>query len=122
MADPDLPPDNHPRKFEEISFEILPPDRGHRPDPPTSDPPRNRPRSAFLPSLGIAIAVIADAIEVAFPPSWLLVDAITVAAFILIFGFRWEIFVALLPEAIPGVDFFPTWTLLAIHLKRDTKS
>jgi hypothetical protein len=52
----------------------------------------------------------------------LLVDAITVAAFILIFGFRWEIFVALLPEAIPGVDFFPTWTLLAIHLKRDTKS
>ena len=121
---PEPSPGNSPQKVEEVSFEILPPERDQHQTPPPTAPPQSerRPPSGFLSTLGIVIAVAADAMEIAVPPSWLLVDAVTVAAFILIWGFRWEIFVALLPEAIPGIDFFPTWTLLAAHLNRDRKN
>jgi hypothetical protein len=111
-------------KVEDVSFDILPPEKKPgNPREPQADPPKPKiTTSSFASTLGLVIAVAADAIEIAVPASWLLVDAVTVAAFILIWGFRWEILVALLPEAIPGIDFFPTWTLLAVHLSRESKS
>ena len=113
-----------PSKIEEVSFEILPPEKNSRParDPESASAQPKAKTSSFASTLGLVIAVAADAIEIAVPASWLLVDAVTVAAFILIWGFRWEILVALLPEAIPGIDFFPTWTLLAVHLSRESKT
>jgi hypothetical protein len=112
-----------PKTVEDVSFEILPPEtsapNAQKPHP--NPPKTNGKPSSFAATLSLVIAVAADAIEIAIPASWLLVDAITLADFILIWGFRWQIFVALLPEAIPGVDFFPTWTLLAVHLSRESK-
>ena len=34
----------------------------------------------------------------------------------LIWGRRWEIAVAVIPEVIPGLDLFPTWTLFVGYL------
>jgi hypothetical protein len=66
--------------------------------------------------VGLAVAAAADALGAAFPPAWLLIDAFTTVAFFLIWGLRWEIAVVLLPELVPGMNVFPSWTLLAIYL------
>jgi hypothetical protein len=36
----------------------------------------------------------------------------------LIWGLRWEIAVVLLPELVPGMNVFPSWTLLAMYLEK----
>jgi hypothetical protein len=64
----------------------------------------------------LALAVVADSLEAAFPPAWLFIDAVTTVAFFLIWGLRWEIAVVLLPELVPGMNMFPSWTLLAMYL------
>jgi len=74
--------------------------------------------AAFKATASLALAVVADALEVAFPPAWLVIDACTTVAFFLIWGLRWEIAVVLLPELVPGMNVFPSWTLLALYLGR----
>jgi hypothetical protein len=74
--------------------------------------------AAFRQMASLAVALAADAIEVAFPPAWLVVDAFATLSFFLIWGLRWEIAVVLLPELIPGMNVFPSWTLLAMYLKQ----
>jgi hypothetical protein len=66
--------------------------------------------------VSLALALAADSLEAAFPPAWVVIDAFTTVAFFLIWGLRWEIAVVLLPELVPGMNVFPTWTLLAIYL------
>jgi len=66
----------------------------------------------------LAVAVAADALEVAFPPAWLVIDAFATLSFFLIWGLRWEIAVVLLPELVPGMNAFPSWTLLAMYLEK----
>jgi hypothetical protein len=39
-----------------------------------------------------------------------------VVALLLIWGRRWEIAIAVIPEVIPGLDLFPTWTLFVGYL------
>ena len=75
-----------------------------------------RKSAAFKAMVSLAVAGAADALEVAFPPAWLLIDACATTAFFLIWGLRWEIAVVLLPELIPGMNVFPSWTLLALYL------
>ena len=72
--------------------------------------------AAFKAMASLAVAGAADALEVAFPPAWLVIDACATTAFFLIWGRRWEIAVVLLPELIPGMNVFPSWTLLALYL------
>jgi hypothetical protein len=72
--------------------------------------------SAFKAMASLAVAGAADALEVAFPPAWLVIDACATTAFFLIWGLRWEIAVVLVPELIPGMNVFPSWTLLALYL------
>jgi hypothetical protein len=72
--------------------------------------------SAFKSMASLVLAVAADSLELAFPPAWVVIDAFTTLAFFLIWGLRWEIAVVLLPELIPGMNVFPSWTLLAIYL------
>ncbi len=72
--------------------------------------------AAFKAMASLAVAVAADALEVAFPPAWLVIDGFATVAFFLIWGFRWEIAVVLLPELVPGMNVFPSWTLLALYL------
>jgi hypothetical protein len=66
--------------------------------------------------LTLAIAAVADGLEVLFPPFWIPIDLVTVGAFFLLWGFRWEVAVVLLPEVIPGANVFPSWILLALYL------
>ena len=73
---------------------------------------------AFKEMASLAVGLAADALEVAFPPAWLVVDAFATVAFFLIWGLRWEIAVVLLPELVPGMNVFPSWTLLAMYLKK----
>jgi hypothetical protein len=64
----------------------------------------------------LAVAVAADSMEAAMPPAWLVIDAFTTLTFFFIWGLRWEIAVVLLPELVPGMNVFPSWTLLALYL------
>jgi hypothetical protein len=70
----------------------------------------------FKAMASLAVAVAADSLEAAMPPAWVIIDAFTTLAFFLIWGLRWEIAVVLLPELVPGMNVFPSWTLLAIYL------
>lgn len=67
-------------------------------------------------TLSLALAGIADAAQAVFPPDWIFVDVAMAAAFLMIWGMRWEIAAVLIPELIPGMSVFPTWSLLAVYL------
>jgi hypothetical protein len=78
---------------------------------------------AFKAMMSLALAVAADSLGAALPPAWLVIDAVMTLAFLFIWGLRWEILVVLLPELVPGMSVFPSWTLLALHLgKKGTTS
>jgi len=63
----------------------------------------------------VAIAAAADGLQVMFPLVYLPIDVVAALAFVLMWGLRWEIAVALLPELVPGVDMFPCWMALAVY-------
>lgn len=65
-------------------------------------------------SLGCALTV--DGLQWLIPPLWFVWDGAMVLALFLIWGWRWEIAIAVIPEAIPGVDLFPTWTVFVGYL------
>ena len=72
--------------------------------------------SIFRCVLSLACALAADGLQWLFPPLWIVCDGAVVVALLLIWGGRWEIAVAVIPELIPGFDLFPTWTLFAGYL------
>ncbi len=76
----------------------------------------SRRSDAFKAMASLAVAVAADSMEAAMPPAWLVIDAFTTLTFFFIWGLRWEIAVVLLPELVPGMNVFPSWTLLALYL------
>ena len=65
--------------------------------------------------LTLIVAAIADGLEAMFPFAWIPIDLATVGFFFLLWGFRWEVAVVLIPELIPGVNMFPSWILLALY-------
>ena len=67
-------------------------------------------------ALSLAVAAAADGLEVVFPPAWVVIDLATAGVFLLLWGIRWEVAIVLIPELIPGVAIFPSWTLLALFL------
>lgn len=71
-------------------------------------------RGRFFLSLGVA--AVADGLEVLFPFAWVPIDLATVGIFFLLWGFRWEVALVLIPELIPGVNVYPSWTMLALYL------
>ncbi len=82
---------------------------------PQTPPPRP-PVGVFACAFTLLVAACADALEVAFPLAWVPVDIAVALLLLLIWGRRWEVAVVILPELIPGVSMFPTWTLLAVYL------
>ena len=64
----------------------------------------------------LAVAGLADGLEVLFPFAWVPIDLATVGVFFLLWGLRWEVALVLLPELIPGANIFPSWILLALYL------
>lgn len=66
--------------------------------------------------LSLACALAADGLQWLFPPLWVVYDGAMAIALLLIWGRRWEIAIAVIPELIPGLDLFPTWTLFVGYL------
>lgn len=64
-------------------------------------------------------AVASDALGfgvVLLPPVQWALDAVTVAVLFMVLGFRWPLLPALAVEAVPGLELFPTWTLVVAAL------
>jgi len=69
--------------------------------------------------LALAVAIVADLAslpEAMSPLFSVLLDFVWLGVLVLILGARWELFLALLPEAIPGISLFPTWTAVVVWL------
>lgn len=66
--------------------------------------------------VALAIAITADALDVAFPMISLPVDFVTAILISFIFGWRWETLVVLAPEIFPVTAMFPTWVILVFYL------
>jgi hypothetical protein len=72
----------------------------------------------------LLIAVISDALGfgvVLFPPVQWLLDALTALALLLVLGFRWPLFIALMVEVIPAIQLFPAWTLVVLAMMTSKK-
>ncbi len=82
-------------------------------DAATVQPPRSGKMRAML---TMACAIAADGLQWLIPPLWPVCDGAMVIALLILWGGRWEILVAVIPELIPGLDLFPTWTLFAGYL------
>ena len=66
--------------------------------------------------VGLAIALTADALGVAFPLITLPVDVVTAILISIVFGWHWETIVVIVPEALPVTSMFPTWVILVFYL------
>jgi hypothetical protein len=67
----------------------------------------------------LLVAVVSDALGfgvVLLPPVQWTLDAITAAVLFGVLGFRWPLLPALAVEVIPGLELFPTWTLVVLAL------
>jgi hypothetical protein len=73
-------------------------------------------RSGVRLFVGLAIAMTADALDVAFPMITLPVDFVTAILISLVFGWRWETIVVMIPEVFPVTAMFPTWVILVFYL------
>src|SRR4029079_17571404 len=66
--------------------------------------------------LTVMCAVIADGLQWFLPFLWPVWDGAMVVAILLLWGWRWEILVAVIPELIPGLALAPTWTIFAGYI------
>lgn len=64
----------------------------------------------------LAVAATADGLQIAFPAFWIPISIITAITLFLLWGWRWEILVVLVPELAPVIGILPTWTGVAIYL------
>jgi hypothetical protein len=67
-------------------------------------------------ALSLAVAITADALDIAFPFLSVPVDLFAACSLLLLHGVRWEIFAVIAPEIFPPTAPLPTWTLLVIYL------
>ena len=82
-------------------------------DAETARPLRSRKiRSA----LTLLCALAADGLQWIIPPLWPVCDGAMVLAVLILWGWRWEILVAVIPELIPGLELAPTWTIFAGYI------
>jgi hypothetical protein len=68
------------------------------------------------PVLTLLCALIADGLQWILPFFWPVWDGAMVIAILVLWGWRWEILVAVIPELIPGLELAPTWTIFAGYL------
>ena len=70
------------------------------------------------------IALISDMLSFALvliPPVQWGVEAVTAILLLLVLGFRWPLFLALIVETIPAIQVFPSWTLAVLALAATEK-
>jgi len=101
----------------EVVGEIPPESDASRVPPPSRGPASRAEKGGTMRFVfTLAVAALADGLEVLFPMAWVPIDLATVGVFFLLWGFRWEVALVLLPELIPGANVFPSWVLLALYL------
>ena len=67
----------------------------------------------------LVIAVVSDILGfgvVLLPPVQWALDAVTVILLLVVLGFRWQLFIALVIEVVPMMELFPAWTLVVLAL------
>jgi hypothetical protein len=70
-------------------------------------------------------AVVSDALGFGvalYPPIQWVLDAITAVVLFAVLGFRWPLLPALAIEVVPGLQLFPTWTLVVAALASAEKA
>ena len=67
-------------------------------------------------TLTLLCALAADGLQWLVPFLWPVWDGAMVIAVLLLWGWRWEILVAVIPEVIPGLELAPTWTIFAGYI------
>ena len=68
------------------------------------------------PALTLLCAMLADGLQWVLPFLWPVCDGAMVIAVLILWGWRWEILVAVIPELIPGLALSPTWMIFAGYL------
>ena len=66
--------------------------------------------------LTLVCALIADGVQWLLPVLWPVCDGAMVIAVLILWGMRWEVWMALIPELTPGLALAPTWTIFAGYL------
>ena len=69
--------------------------------------------------LAFVVGIISDILSFAFvliPPVQWFVDAATALILFVVLGFKWPLLGALVIEAIPALQVFPSWILVVIAL------
>lgn len=79
----------------------------------TRGAPRPRKGRALL---TVLCALTADGLQWILPFLWPVWDGAMVLAILVLWGWRWEILLAVVPELIPGLELAPTWTIFAGYL------
>ena len=80
---------------------------------PAARPARSHKARAVL---TILCAVVADGLQWVLPFLWPVWDGAMVVAILVLWGWRWEILLAVIPELIPGLELAPTWTIFAGYI------
>ena len=75
-----------------------------------------RSRDTFRMVATVICALIADGLQWLLPFLWPVCDGAMVVAVLILWGWRWEVLVAVIPELIPGIELAPTWTIFAGYL------
>ena len=68
------------------------------------------------PAATLLCALTADGLQWLLPLFWPVWDGAMVLAVLILWGWRWEVLVAIIPELIPGIELAPTWTIFAGYL------
>ena len=68
------------------------------------------------PALTLGCAFLADGLQWLLPILWPVCDGAMVIAVLILWGWRWEVLVAVIPELIPGLELAPTWIIFAGYL------
>ena len=68
------------------------------------------------PAVTLICAMIADGLQWVLPFLWPVCDGAMVIAVLILWGWRWEVLVAVIPELIPGLALAPTWMIFAGYL------
>jgi hypothetical protein len=86
-------------------------------EPSAAKPDATAARSRKIRSvLTVLCALTADGLQWILPFLWPVWDGGMVIAILVLWGWRWEILIAVIPELIPGLELAPTWTIFAGYL------
>jgi hypothetical protein len=87
--------------------------------------PRPRPVSRKRRAIALAVAGVADLVQIVFLPAFIegvaspfddALDLVVVVALLAILGFSYRLVFALALELVPGAALFPTWTAVVLSL------